>query len=145
MSSQLFRASLIHPDIAILQRQAHNERFTVYYGENVQGDDASVIEMRKQFEIKNIGNSDLYIKTKKNGDLTFLVLISPRTSHKQVKISKTYISDLEVELTRQVFQNIWTTKIYGMADTGFISSYNTDIIKKEVYSSQYIGKNNESR
>lgn len=145
VSSQLFRASLIHPDIAILQRQPHNERFTVYYGEKAQGDDASVVEMRKQFEIKNSWTSDVYFRTKKQGSTTFLVIISPKASTQQVKISKTYISDLQVELTRQIFQNVWTTNAYGMTDADLTGSNWEKVIKKETFSSRYIGKNNESR
>ena len=145
VSSQLFRASLINPDIAILQRQPHNERFTVYYGEKVQGDDAAVVEMRKQFEIKNAGTSDLYFRTKKQGSRTFLVIISPQTSCEQVKISKNYISDLEVNLTRLIFQNVWPTNAYGMTDSELTGFDWQKTIKKETYSSQYLDKNNESR
>ena len=145
VSSQLFRASLIDPDIAILQRQPHNEWFTVYYGEKVQGDDASVVEMRKQFEIKNNGSTDLYFRTKKQGTTTFLVIISPQAPTQQVKISKKYISDLQVELTRLIFQNVWATSSYGMTDADLTGSNREKVIKKETFSSRYIGKNNESR
>lgn len=145
VSSQLFRAALINPDIAILQRQPHNEWFTVYYGEKVQWDDAAVVEMRKQFEIKNAGTSDLYFRTKKQGTTTFLVIISPQTSREQVKISKTYISDLQVDVTRLIFQNVWTTPSYGMTDADLTGTNGEKTIKKETFSSLYIGKNDESR
>lgn len=145
VSSQLFRAALINPDIAILQRQPHNEWFTVYYGEKVQGDDAAVVEMRKQFEIRNAGNSDLYFRTKQQGSRTFLVIVSPQAPTAQVQISKTYISDLQTELTRLIFQNVWTTKAYGMTNTGLTGSNREKVIKKETYESQYLDKNNESR
>lgn len=145
VSSQLFRASLIQPDIAILQRHTHNERFTVYYGEKAEGDDAAVVEMRKQFEIRNAWAAELYFRTKKQGMRTFLVIIAPGTTNKQVKISKNYISDLEVTLTRLVFQNVWTSNPYGMTNSKLTPTDGEKIIKKETFSSLYIGKNNESR
>jgi hypothetical protein len=73
------------------------------------------------------------------------VIISPQTSREQVKISKTYVSDLEVELTRLVFQNVWPTNAYGMTDTGLTKPNGEKIIKKETFSSQYLNKNDESR
>ena len=53
MVSQLFRVSLINPDIVINKRYPHNEWFVQYYWENIWGDDAAVYEYSKQFEIKN--------------------------------------------------------------------------------------------
>ncbi|MBO7505104.1 hypothetical protein J6T66_02960 [bacterium] len=35
MVSQLFRVSLLDPDISINKRFSHNERFVQYYGENI--------------------------------------------------------------------------------------------------------------
>ena len=139
MSSQLFRASLIDPDIAILQRHPHNEWFTMYYGEKAEGDDAAVVEMRKQFEISNNGSTDVYFRTKKQGSRTFLVIISPQAPTQQVKISKTYISDLEVTLTRLIFQNVWTTNAYGMTEVGLTGSNGEKVIKKETYSLEAFG------
>jgi hypothetical protein len=34
MTAQVFRTTIIHPNIAILKRHPHNERFVQYYGEN---------------------------------------------------------------------------------------------------------------
>lgn len=145
VSSQLFRAALIQPDVSILQRQAHNERFTVYYWEKAQGDDASVVEMRKQFEIKNASKSDLYFRTKKIGDITYLVIIAPGDSDRQVKISKTYISDLQVNLTRQILQTDRLARPYWPSKSSLNGTTKQTVIKQETFSSLYIGKNNESR
>ena len=117
----------------------------MYYGEKAQGDDAAVVEMRKQFEIKNAGTQPLYFRIKQQGTTTYVVIIAAQWPHKQVQISKKYISALEVELTRQIFQTDWTPHVYGMTDTTLRGATSMKILKKETYSSLYIDKNTESR
>ena len=62
MVSQLFRISLLDPDIVVNSRFPHNERFVQYYWETVWWDDAAVYEYSKLFEIQNIWKSDIIIK-----------------------------------------------------------------------------------
>ena len=72
MVSQLFRVSLQNPNIAVIERSPHNERFVQYYGETIWWDDASVYERSKQFEIQNKGNSDIiFLKSAKNEIIPF--------------------------------------------------------------------------
>ena len=139
VSSQLFRVALINPEISVLQRYPHNERFTVYYGEKIQGDDAAVMTTRKQFEIQNAGTSNLYIRTKQLGTTTYVVAVVPQNINKQVKISKVWFDDLSVELTRQVFQ------LTRMPSAHALPTEKRNILSTEVFPSKYMGKNDESR
>jgi hypothetical protein len=147
VSSQLFRVSLLHPDIEILQRSAHNERFTVYYGDRVEGDDASMIQMRKQFEIKNTSDADIYFRTKQLGERTYLVAVSPSQITRFVAISKVWRNSLSVQLSKKIYKKTWRN---GLPSLFFKSGYtnekfSNDLIKTISFDSIYMGKNNEVR
>jgi hypothetical protein len=49
--------------LEIPKRWGHNDWYSAYYGEKVQGDDASVYETSKQLIVKNPSASDVVIKT----------------------------------------------------------------------------------
>ena len=106
MVSQLFRVSLLNPDIEIVQRSPHNERFVQYYGETVWWDDAAVYEYSKQFEIKNLWNSDIVFKMRHECNESVLVAISWPTD-KWVNISKQNIDGREtaVHLNKSVYES----------------------------------------
>ena len=106
MVSQLFRVSLLNPDIEITQRSPHNERFVQYYGETVWWDDAAVYEYSKQFEIKNLWNSDIVFKMRHEWNESVLVAISWPTD-KWVNISKQNIDGREtaVHLNKSVYES----------------------------------------
>jgi vancomycin resistance protein YoaR len=105
MTAQLFRTTLIHPSIEIVKRRPHNERFVQYYGEEIGGDDAAIYEMSKQFEIKNIGTSDMYFKVKWDTDHTLLITASFRTPQ-WVEISKHPLTQRSITLERNIWEQI---------------------------------------
>jgi vancomycin resistance protein YoaR len=61
-ATQLFRLSLIMPDLSALDRQAHSQRYTRYYDEYIFGDDAAVYEMKKKLTVKNDSKGDIYLR-----------------------------------------------------------------------------------
>jgi len=107
VSSLLFRISLLQPDIQIIQRYPHSEWYTIYYGDTVEGDDAAVIEMRKQFEIKNTGATPIYFRSKNIGTRTYAAFIIPGKVDKIVSISKIWKSQMQVTLTQKIYQLVW--------------------------------------
>lgn len=123
VSTQLFRASLLSPQITITKRFGHNERLVPYYSEYVFGDDAAMYEMSKQFEIKNQSDNELYIKyLQKNGGV-YLAIITPEKSNQWVIIKKSQGEWLKAEVQREIYQ--------GKTDM---------LIKKDSFISTYIKK-----
>jgi hypothetical protein len=146
MTAQVFRTTIIHPNIAILKRHPHNERFVQYYGENAGGDDAAIYELSKQFEIKNTGDYDIYFKVKWLGSGTQLVAISPRTAQR-VEITKHPISELKIDLERTIRTKEETENtISPFFPFSTIQTENTDQpLQTETFSSTYLRKNYETR
>jgi len=133
MVSQLFRVSLINPNITINKRFSHNERFVQYYWKDIGWDDAAIYERSKQFEIENNSNSDIIFKVREKWDNTILVAIS-RPINERVNISKNSIKwrKTAIHLEKTVYQ---TTK-----------SENSNSIKRiESFDSYYTKKNYEFR
>ncbi len=64
VSSMAFRASILDPDITITKRSSHAKWYAQYYGKKVVGDDASMYEDIKEFEIRNDSSTPLIIKSK---------------------------------------------------------------------------------
>lgn len=106
MVSQLFRVSLLNPEISVTKRFPHSEWFVQYYWEIVWGDDAAVYEHSKPFEIKNIWNSDIIFKVRKGWNRSLLVAISWPTN-KWVKISKENINwrETAIHLKKSVYES----------------------------------------
>ena len=106
MVSQLFRVSLINPDIIINKRFPHSERFVQYYWETVWWDDAAVYERSKQFEIQNLGNSDIIFKTRNEWNILELIAISWPTN-KWVNISKENINwrKMAIHLEKNIYKS----------------------------------------
>jgi hypothetical protein len=146
MTAQFFRTSIIHPDIAIIQRHPHNERFVQYYGEHAGGDDAAIYELSKQFEIQNTGDHDIYFKVKRLGTSTQLVAISPRTTQR-VEITKHPISELKIDLERTIRATEKAeAKISSPLPFPTISLPKTNqLVSTETFSSTYLRKNYETR
>lgn len=120
MTSQLFRTALMTPQIEIIERHNHTERFVHYYGEEIGGDDAAIYQMNKQFKIKNISEKDIYFRTKRIGDITYVVAITREDERVPVQISKNKISNRKIELKRkkgekiETFTSIYTNKNYEL-------------------------------
>ena len=106
MVSQLFRVSLLNPEIAVNSRFSHNERFVQYYWEKVWWDDAAVYEYSKKFEIQNLSNSDIIFKMRHEWNQSILVAISWPTD-RWVNISKENIDGREtaIHLNKSVYQS----------------------------------------
>ena len=149
VSSQLFRVSLLHPSIEVLQRSAHNERFTVYYGDTVEGDDAAMIQMRKQFEIKNTSDAAIYFRTKQIGQTTYLVAISPYKITNFVAISKQWNGPLSVQLSKKIYKKEWKTMFPSQSPfikSGYTNEkFSRNLIETITFDSRYRGKNKEAR
>ena len=105
MVSQLFRVSLLDPEIIINDRSSHNERFVQYYWETIWGDDAAVYEYSKIFEIQNTSNSDIVFKTRHEWNTSIFVAISWPTD-KWVSISKEHIDwkETAIHLNKSVYE-----------------------------------------
>jgi hypothetical protein len=156
MTAQLFRIALIHPDIQTTKRRPHNERFVQYYGENISGDDAAIYEMSKQFEIKNIGNQDIYFKVRQEEGQTSLIAISAHRN-KYVQITKHPINALRIDLERTVREQTKSEKSDPIRDQEnklfftpqSVFSTSTPplptLVQQETFSSRYLGKNYEFR
>lgn len=127
MVSQLFRVSLLDPDILITKRFSHDEWFVQYYWETVWGDDAAVYEYSKQFEIKNLWNSDIIFKVRHEWNYSILVAISWPTNE-WVKISKHNID--------------WRKKAIHLNKTVYKSG---NVIREENFDSYYRRKTYEFR
>lgn len=122
--SQLFRVSLLDPDITINKRFPHNEWFVQYYWETVWGDDAAVYEYSKQFEIKNLWDSDIIIKTRDIDNWSMMVAIS-RPTNKYVNISKENIDweELAIHLNKDVYYKYKNIRIDAVRSENFDSHY----------------------
>lgn len=131
MVSQLFRVSLINPNVIITQRFPHTERFVQYYGETVWWDDAAIYERSKQFEIQNSGNSDIIFKVRNRWDNVELIAISWPTD-KWVSISKENIDwkKLAIHLDKTIYSS---------------DKVNNNIERVEGFDSYYAGKTYEFR
>jgi hypothetical protein len=103
-STQLFRASLLSPQVTISKRYGHSQRIVPYYSEYIFGDDAAMYEMSKQFEIKNQSNNELYIKhLEKNGGV-YLAIITPQKDKKWVIINKFETQKLKATVEKNIYE-----------------------------------------
>jgi len=101
--TQLFRTSLIIPDMEIVKRYPHSVRLVPYYSDYVFGDDAAIYEMSKQFEIKNTSNQTTYFKILTQDSATYLVGILASKPTKWVKISKYETDTRQATVTRETY------------------------------------------
>lgn len=105
-AGQLYRTSLIIPDMTVTKRYPHIRRWAQYYGKTIYGDDAAVLTYDKQLEIKNDGNFPIYFRTLKFKDYTYLVWVSPVNPHKSVKITKNQTGPLTALVTKTTIDSI---------------------------------------
>lgn len=78
-STQAFWVALLTPSLYVTKRYNHGQRYAGFYGSTIMGDDASMYEMAKQFEFKNISGHPVYFRTKQTDDgNTLLVSIVPK-------------------------------------------------------------------
>ena len=137
MTSQLFRVSLLNPNITINKRFPHSERFVQYYGDIVWWDDAAVYEKSKIFEIQNSGDSDIIFKTRHKDNRSIMVAISWPIDE-WVNITKNFINEKEtaVHLEKTIYQPLKSNNEYEWSDV---------IINIESFDSYYSKKTYQFR
>lgn len=152
VSSQLFRAALTSPVLKIPLRRGHNERFSAYYGDLVEGDDAAVYETSKQFILHNISDEDIFIKTFQKDEKTFLVFATDQKAveRKWVEVQKIYETPLQVRITKQIYQKAIPQKSFSWFYVlpNFSSANEkkeTKLIDSELFVSRYLKINHELR
>mgnify|MGYP002363792783 FL=1 len=106
VSSMAFRASILDPDITITKRSSHAKWYAQYYGKKVVGDDASMYEDIKEFEIRNDSSTPLIIKSKIIWDTPYLVYIHQTPLSSPVSVSKKQTGPLSASLERS-FLSKW--------------------------------------
>ncbi|NOZ44322.1 MAG: hypothetical protein GXP45_04230 [bacterium] len=84
------------------KRYPHIRRRADFYGPIIYGDDAAVLDTRKQLEIRNDSSFPIYYKLMTFPDYTYLVAILPINPHKQVEIQKISLGNLRAELHKIV-------------------------------------------
>ncbi len=102
-STQLFWNALVNPYLYVTKRYNHNERYAGFYGSNVLGDDASMYEMSKQFEIQNVADVPIYFVAFPLADgNTALLSFVPKTDPLLVTIEKKQTSPLTSVVSKSV-------------------------------------------
>ena len=153
VASQIFRTALMTPNLKIPIRYNHAERFSVYYWDKIQWDDAAVFETSKKLIIENTSDTDIIIKTFQEKDTTYLLFITEKeaTKNKRVEIKKDYETPYKVLLHRNVYkkekkQNQWSYFFSSILPFLFKNDgYNIKLLNEEEFVSKYIGINNENR
>lgn len=102
-SSQVFRTALIHPDLEVVERHPHRIWYERYYDTTIWGDDAAIIEWRKQLRIINTGSYPLYFRTKAYDSSALLVVISPYLDDRWVRIQREQLTDLSGRVTTTTY------------------------------------------
>ena len=106
-SSQLFRLSLIMPDITILERAWHAKRRALYYGSNIMWDDAAMYENSKKFVIRNDFDTSIYFTAYEKWKYLYLVWIVPEKVDEYVEIIKN-VNWYRSSLFKQIYNKYWT-------------------------------------
>lgn len=101
-STQLFRNTLLNPDLEVVQRFNHSQRYVNFYDEYVFGDDAAVYEWTKQFEIKNISTNEVYFKVLTLNGEKYLLSVSAKKPQTMSIVSKQQKDKLTAEVVKKV-------------------------------------------
>lgn len=118
--TQLFKTSLILPEIEITKRYPHSIRLSAYYSDYIFWDDAAIYEMGKQFEIKNHSKYPIYFKELNRGDSNYFVAILLWKPENWVNITKKQTWKLEWKISIETY-NLETKEV--TKTTNFISKY----------------------
>ncbi len=87
-STQLFRLSLIMPNLDVIERHAHSKWWSYYYGDKISWDDAAMFENSKKFIVKNNFDTSIYFKVYEQWDFSYLVWMVPKKIQEYVEINK---------------------------------------------------------
>jgi hypothetical protein len=121
-ASQLFRVSLINPDIEILKRSWHSVWLTAYYSDYIYWDDAAVYQNSKQFEIKNTSPQEIYFKTLDKWSFNYFVAITPQKSSRWVNVNKEQIWKLSAKVVKEIYEiESWEPKSTQTFDSRYDS------------------------
>ena len=126
-SGQLFRTSLIHPHIKIVERAPHSYRRAAYYGDTVIGDDAAVYENSKRLVVHNTGVEPILLKVIENEEDVFLVALTSQRFDQSVTVTKNEIGINRGKVTKQVRNKDGTLVSYDERE-----SWYTDITHARV-------------
>jgi hypothetical protein len=106
-SSQLFRLSLIMPNITILERAGHAKRRALYYWSNIMWDDAAMYENSKKFIIRNDFDTSIYFIAYEKWNYVYLVWIVPEKVDNYVEIIKN-VNWYRSSVFKQIYNKYWT-------------------------------------
>lgn len=106
-SSQLFRLSLIMPDVTVLERAGHTKWRALYYGSNIMGDDAAMYENSKKFVIRNDFDTSIYFIAYEKWNYVYLVWIVPEKVDNYVEIIKN-VNWYRSSVFKQIYNKYWT-------------------------------------
>lgn len=118
--TQLFRTSIILPEIEVKKRYPHNVRLSAYYSDYIFWDDAAVYEIWKQFEIKNNSKYSIYFKELNKWESNYFVAILLWKPEHWVNVTKKQTWKLEWTINIDTY-NLETKKIIN--NIKFISKY----------------------
>ena len=123
-STQLFRLSLLMPNLDVVERHPHSKWWAYYYWNKVSGDDAAMFENSKKFIVKNNFETSIYFKVYEQWEFNYLVWVLPKKTNSYVEINKS-ISGLSLFVYKKIY--IWDTlnDVYQ-----FNSRYNSNYFGK---------------
>jgi len=116
---QLFKTSLIMPEIDITKRYPHIRRRASFYGTEIYWDDAAILDMTKQFEIQNNGFLPIYFRTLLFEDYDYFVAIYPWKNTKSTDITRKQTWILSAEVSK------------------IVKDKNLNVIKEQFFPSKY--------
>ncbi len=109
VSTQLYRITLLHPDLAVRERHPHSKRWVQYYADYIYGDDAAMYEDIKNFKIENTWTDPILIKNldraEYNKKYNYLVAVSPKRLGKKVAVTKKQTWQLSSTVTKQIIDS----------------------------------------
>ena len=106
-SSQLFRLSLIMPDITVLDRAWHAKWWALYYWANIMWDDAAMYENSKKFIIRNDFDTSIYFIAYEKWNYVYLVWIVPEIVDEYVEVIKN-VNWYRSSVFKQIYNKYWT-------------------------------------
>ena len=125
-STQLFWNALVNPQLFVTKRYAHSQWYEGFYGSKM-GDDASLYEWMKQFEMKNVGDKDIYMRTVVLDDgNTLLFSAYPEQNNYVSKVTKEKTGPLKAVLSTHVTDSETGEELYEQEWTSYYIGINRE-------------------
>jgi len=121
-SSQLFRLSLIMPNITVLERAWHSKRRALYYGSNIMWDDAAMYENSEKFIIRNDFNTSIYFVAYEKNNYVHLIWVVPEKVDEYVEIIKK-VNWYHSSVFKQIYNKQWIIIWTNQFDSVYSSLY----------------------